>query len=568
MSMDPKVLVEFEVKERGKETFISRGDLVDHKFNSYGADLLLFNIGSKFPVFTKYVDAVMRPNSELMVKEQDVEGLAKMLSSDTRLADYLGVDVVERLVMVLDKDVSISIKESAACILSHAPIDTFKDLITVKAIPRILCHLYERPSFALCRVVTALTRFACVSPEYVRVMLDQGALTFFKANSRYYTPGTLILKNFAKFLVIVCRANVFTLQEENVCAKILENILRINSHDYVHMERACYGLQYLSYKRRLEMDMDTIAKLFVLAVNQDNGVAGSALGVLGNIARWGDVSQIEFMASGDTIVIAFQRFLSDKPMKFQWELCQIICKVCDHLPDFVHPWAVLNQVKKLAVENILAALDILKSKRRIVCYGPSEAFKALNKLLEINVLINALKKHLDTGCFAEDLRPVSSLGEIDIYDLRLLYGRYFEDSLECGEMVEDKPAALDQLRKIFCLDESDADSIMSVITYPNYAREFVQRMTSGSLQADESELDCLQRYCNTLNIDAQKAVEIHEGIYLEKVHEFLSDGEPSDKDIQSLKQIQILLCIPDKSISRIYAKFSSKSSLLVCSSSF
>lgn len=52
MSLDPKVLVELEVKERGLETFIQRGDLVvDLNYNSYAAHLLSFNVHNKVVCF-------------------------------------------------------------------------------------------------------------------------------------------------------------------------------------------------------------------------------------------------------------------------------------------------------------------------------------------------------------------------------------------------------------------------------------------------------------------------------------------------------------------------------------
>lgn len=42
-TIGPKVLVKFEVKEREEETFISRAEFYDFKYNSFAGDLLPFN---------------------------------------------------------------------------------------------------------------------------------------------------------------------------------------------------------------------------------------------------------------------------------------------------------------------------------------------------------------------------------------------------------------------------------------------------------------------------------------------------------------------------------------------
>lgn len=348
MSFDPKVLVQFEVEERGKETFILRADFDDFEYNSFGAHLLSFNIEDKISKFDLYVDEVMGSDNALKA----IEGLDKMIYEDTRLAVHLKLDFIERLVKILQESGglvktlqesdSVSRQHSAfikhsAFILSHANIDTYGSIIREKAIPVLVHLLHIKSSFIDVPVVFTLSRFASVSPDYVSVILDQGALEYMYDIAVRMDKGTRLMENLAKFMAVICRVKILAHEECRQCIAILDKIFLWRVGFYVHMARACYALQFLSYERHVEIQQGTINHVTELSCNQDNMVAGSALGVLGNIARWGNSDQIEILAKDADVLRCLQMSLSDsKPMMFQWEVCQIITKIADQSPTFAH----------------------------------------------------------------------------------------------------------------------------------------------------------------------------------------------------------------------------------------
>ena len=71
---------------------------------------------------------------------------------------------------------------------------------------------------------------------------------------------------------------------------------------------------------------------------------------------------------------------------------------------------------------------------------------------------------------------------------------------------------MSQLRNIFGLGKREAESITLDVTSKVYRKRLAQSVSAGHLEAAESKAAFLQNLCEELYFDAQKAVEIHEGM--------------------------------------------------------
>ncbi|KAJ6291273.1 hypothetical protein OIU76_023351 [Salix suchowensis] len=180
-----------------------------------------------------------------------------------------------------------------------------------------------------------------------------------------------------------------------------------------------------------------------------------------------------------------------------------------------------QHTRKLVEKNISAALDRLKSRTRTV-QDVVKVVEELDKILAFNNKLISLKNHEDAASFACGVGPVSVSGgkydsEREKDDLKLLYRAYVTDALSGGRMEEHKLAALNQLKNIFGLGKREAESITLDIT-------------------------------SKLHFDPQKATEIHEEIYRQKLQQCAADGVLSDEDVKALTRLRVMLCIPQHTI--------------------
>ncbi|KAH9605717.1 hypothetical protein KSS87_007724 [Heliosperma pusillum] len=215
-----------------------------------------------------------------------------------------------------------------------------------------------------------------------------------------------------------------------------------------------------------------------------------------------------------------------------------------------------DHTRGLVEENISRALVFLKSRTRTG--GTAEVVQELNKILAFNNHLISVKNNPDAGNFARGIGPVSLVGgEYDsdrkIDDLKLLYRAYVVDSLSSGRIEEDKMAALNQLKNIFGLGKREAEAIAIDVTSKVYRKLLAQAVSSGDLEAAESKAAFLQQLCDQLRFDPQKASEIHEEIYRQKLQQCLADGELSEEDVQSLLRSRVMLCVPQKIVEAAHA---------------
>ncbi|KAJ6291279.1 hypothetical protein OIU76_023357 [Salix suchowensis] len=211
-----------------------------------------------------------------------------------------------------------------------------------------------------------------------------------------------------------------------------------------------------------------------------------------------------------------------------------------------------QHTRKLVEKNISAALDRLKSRTRTV-QDVVKVVEELDKILAFNNKLISLKNHEDAASFACGVGPVSVSGgkydsEREKDDLKLLYRAYVTDALSGGRMEEHKLAALNQLKNIFGLGKREAESITLDITSKVYRKRLAQGVSSGDLEFSDSKAAFLQNLCEELHFDPQKATEIHEEIYRQKLQQCAADGVLSDEDVKALTRLRVMLCIPQHTI--------------------
>ncbi|XP_058092916.1 protein TIC110, chloroplastic-like [Magnolia sinica] len=215
-----------------------------------------------------------------------------------------------------------------------------------------------------------------------------------------------------------------------------------------------------------------------------------------------------------------------------------------------------EQTRKLVEENISTALDMLKSRTRVRETAP--VVEELDQILAFNNSLISLSSHPEASRFAPGVGPVSLIGgEYDsdrkMDDLKLLYRAYLADSFSSGRIEEDKLVALNHLKNVFGLGKREAETIMLEVTSKVYRKRLSQVVSSGDLEAATSKAAFLQNLCDELHFDPQKASEIHEEIYRQKLQQSVADGELSDEDVAVLLRLRVMLCIPQETVDAAHA---------------
>ncbi|KAF8094062.1 hypothetical protein N665_0371s0041 [Sinapis alba] len=217
-----------------------------------------------------------------------------------------------------------------------------------------------------------------------------------------------------------------------------------------------------------------------------------------------------------------------------------------------------EHTRTVAIENITSALGVLKSRTRAV-KSMALVVEELEKVLEFNNLLVSLKSHSEADQFARGVGPISLIGgesdfERRMDDLKLLYRAYVTDALSSGRIEENKLVAMSQLRNILGLGTREAEAISDDVTSKAYRKRLANAFSSGDLEAQDSKAKYLQRLCEELHFDAQKASAIHEEIYRQKLQQCVTDGELSDDNVAALLRLRVMLCIPQQTIEAAHAE--------------
>ncbi|KAL1308418.1 hypothetical protein AAHE18_17G104300 [Arachis hypogaea] len=216
-----------------------------------------------------------------------------------------------------------------------------------------------------------------------------------------------------------------------------------------------------------------------------------------------------------------------------------------------------EHTRKLVEENITTAIGVLKSRTRGVP-GVSQAVEELDRVWSFNNLLISFQHQIDVDRFARGVGPVSLIGgEYDgdrkIEDLKLLYRAYVSDALSGGRMEDNKIAVLNQLRNIFGLGKREAEAISLDVTSKVYRKRLAQSVTDGELEMADSKAAFLQKLCDELHFDPEKAGELHEEIYRQKLQQCVADGELSEEDVKALLRLRVMLCVPQQTVEAAHA---------------
>ncbi|RYR46825.1 hypothetical protein Ahy_A07g032664 isoform A [Arachis hypogaea] len=238
-----------------------------------------------------------------------------------------------------------------------------------------------------------------------------------------------------------------------------------------------------------------------------------------------------------------------------------ICKGCLHLKFLdilLLATCFLNFTVHFLMYSDVANLNLPLLTVSISSPGVSQAVEELDRVLSFNNLLTSFQHQIDVDRFARGVGPVSLIGgehdgDRKIEDLKLLYRAYVSDALSGGRMEDNKIAALNQLRNIFGLGKREAEAISLDVTSKVYRKRLAQSVTDGELEMADSKAAFLQKLCDELHFDPEKAGELHEEIYRQKLQQCVADGELSEEDVKALLRLRVMLCVPQQIVEAAHA---------------
>lgn len=320
------------LRQRRKEMFIKRSDFVDTEFSSSIVFPRLSFIDRRVKLFNNAIHELL-VSTDLGKLSEVTELIEELVLADPELSGHLGSDAVRRLLQILNEYDMNEIQCQVVRILSRANFDKCKDVMTNDAIPLLVEHMSGDANYQLAVAsVMALARLAQSYPGSIKVILANGALDvalkIMKRNLAMYKITCCV----AKFVAVLCRNGIAPNKTE-VARYISEELLQRKLEGDRHIVLACYALQYLTYrpnaaigKTSLDMLIDFICEFY----DSNNPlVAGSALVVVGNLARWANTDeQIQCLVLDSKLLGCLRRVMAYCKFKsFRKEACQIVSNI-------------------------------------------------------------------------------------------------------------------------------------------------------------------------------------------------------------------------------------------------
>lgn len=256
------------------------------------------------------------------------EWLIDFIMEDIKFADLLRANDVKMLLDILQGNNHHENKEIqglAVKIFSYAiSCEKYHGYLT-EAVEYLVKLMSDSSVDINIMGVDALTRIAYAYPGCIKVILDHDALEKMpelldKSFPLYLDSSCELIKCAANFLAAVCCGD-FVFNKVNLALAIAEEIFQKELDDNNHKMLACYALQYLTYENPVKFEEAAWKKLIATPIKfsmgfdgdedidaspqsekisaTDTGLAASALGIVGNVARWGNLDQIQNLA-GDT----------------------------------------------------------------------------------------------------------------------------------------------------------------------------------------------------------------------------------------------------------------------------
>ncbi|XP_074373341.1 uncharacterized protein LOC141713703 [Apium graveolens] len=313
------------LRSRSKDTFINHSGFLDVHFSRLVLSQLHF-IKTWQDAFDKHFRKIVNFKNleELLV---DICSFEEFICADPRAACRINVGVVQFLIKILNNtDYNINkrndIQRPIISILSRAKLSIWGEQMQMELFPILIKFMHHPENGLAVSAVIALTRVTYDFPDCIKVFIDLGVLDAAHKALSNHLEVYWGMEHLAKFLVTICRGHSSfpCLSSEKVAniVTILESICLKWPYQYrmVHIF-TCYALSYLSYGRCVVLEEKVWQKLqqrlvvyisfhdtpgpecrlgirasVSRKVNLDQMLAGSALGVVGNIMRWGDDDQM------------------------------------------------------------------------------------------------------------------------------------------------------------------------------------------------------------------------------------------------------------------------------------
>ncbi|KAK1381877.1 hypothetical protein POM88_019612 [Heracleum sosnowskyi] len=371
------------LRQRGQETFINRMLLVDVPISSL-AKKHLFLFKDENPFFAQclrdFLECMESQNSDLEKLLKATKQLHDLIDKDAGLVDYLSFGDVRHLLSILREidnnkdmaDIYINIQSLAVRILSHVLSHSRFSEFSLPAAPALVRLLYNSSTAISIAGAMALTRLAFASHECYGVILHTGALEIAQKIVLEDRKDSDLIQWLAKFLAVICSRGLPPAKVKVVLA-ISKDLLLMHSFRDRHIVPICYALQFLTDRRHVTTAIaikgETWNKLIKILVERichplyiTHGVAGpvvyesivtggAALGVVGNIARWGPRDKVQTLADDSALLRCLRRMLCFEP-KFVKEVCQIISNIAARS----RTWIKVMQSAKL-IEPLCSLLE-------------------------------------------------------------------------------------------------------------------------------------------------------------------------------------------------------------------
>lgn len=215
------------------------------------------------------------------------------------------------------------------------------------------------------------------------------------------------------------------------------------------------------------------------------------------------------------------------------------------------------EARKKVESFIESALEILKARTRVK--DIRKVIASLDEIRAYNAALAELSQQFAEGEIVPGVGPVSVFGggfdegrQMD--DLKLLFRTYVTEALNADRLEESQTQAFGELRNVFGMGKKEAEDVAEEVTAKVYRKRLAVGVTSGELDAASSKAEYLQVLCDKLAFDPEKAAQIHEEIYRQKLQQCLQDNELSDADVAALLRLRVLLCVPKAAVDKAHAE--------------
>ncbi|KAL6563208.1 hypothetical protein OROHE_005795 [Orobanche hederae] len=324
------------LRSRPKDAFINPSEFSDVHFSPFVLRQL-HSIKRGQATFDEHFRKIMSFES-LEGLLEDIRSFEEFIEADPRAACRISVSV-----------------RTIISILSRARFSIWGEEMQNELLPVLVKYARDPNNGFTILAVIALTRIAFDFPDLIKVMVDMDVLEAAHKTLDNHLEVYWSMQHLAKFLAAICRGHGFSCNDHFSSEKVAKILTILDSvcckwpyqYRMVHTF-TCYALLYLSYgscvifeaevwnrlRGRL-VDYISIGnnpgpecKLGIRAnvsrkVNLDQMLAGSALGVVGHIMRWGNQDQMQSLTEVPKFWECLESMLCSFK-KFQKEALQII----------------------------------------------------------------------------------------------------------------------------------------------------------------------------------------------------------------------------------------------------